>query len=291
MVAGLEREEGEKIMDMKGYYKDKVCIVTGGNSGIGFALSEELLRRSATVYMAGRNPSKLAAAAEVLKDHGERVRTIVVDVTKQEEVQQAIERTAAEAGRLDMLFNNAGIGGTIQFEKATLQDWRTIIDTNTWSVIYGVYAAVPIMLRQGSGHIVNTSSIAGIVPFPMQGLYALTKFGVTGLTECLRYEYAEKGIRFSTICPSNIATPIFKKSIDGTVHDQLAIPDDAYPADRAASDVLDRMAMGDGIIIVPEQPGTDFWKGYKAGNPEMEAFLMKMAHDRRESLETRGTYF
>lgn len=278
-------------MEENNYYQGKIGIVTGGNSGIGYALCEELLRRGATVYMAGRDPTKVAAAAGALAEFGDRVRTIVVDVTRQEQVQQAIEGTVAEAGRLDLLFNNAGIGGTIPFENATLQDWKTIIDTNVWSVIFGVHAAVPIMLRQGSGHIVNTSSVAGIVPFPMQGLYALTKFGVSGLTECLRYEYAEKGLRFSTICPSNIATPIFKKSIDGTVHDQLTIPDDAYPANRAASDILDAVAGGAGIIVVPEQPGTDLWKGYQAGDPEMEALLMKMAHDRRESFETRGTYF
>ena len=72
-----------------------------------------------------------------------------------------MKSTAAEAGRLDMLFNNAGVGGTLQFETATLEDWKTIIDTNLWSVIYGVHAAVRIMLKQGFGHIVNTSSISG----------------------------------------------------------------------------------------------------------------------------------
>lgn len=81
------------------------------------------------------------------------------------------------------------------------------MDTNLWSVIYGVHAALPIMLKQGSGHIVNTSSIAGIIPPPQQALYCATKYGVTGLTEALRYEFAEKGLRFSTICPANIATP------------------------------------------------------------------------------------
>ncbi|HOT94506.1 MAG TPA: SDR family oxidoreductase [Methanoregulaceae archaeon] len=273
------------------YYQEKTCIVTGGNSGIGYALCEELLRRGANVYMAGRDPSKVAAAARALGDHGERLRTLIVDVTKQDQVQRAIEGAAGEAGRLDLLFNNAGIGGTIQYEKATLEDWKTIIDTNVWSVIYGVHAAVPIMLRQGAGHIVNTSSIAGIVPPPMQALYSLTKFGVTGLTECLRYEYAEKGIRFSTICPANIATPIFKKSIDGTVHEQLGIPDDAYPVEKAVNEILDKVAAGAGIIVVPEKPWTSMWRKYWAGDPEIEEFLLKMAHDRRESFETKGTYY
>jgi len=274
-----------------GYYRGKVCIVTGANSGIGYAISEGLLERGAIVYMAGRSPEKVAKAAGQLAAHGDRVRQLVMDVTDREQVQRGIEGTAAKAGSLDFLFNNAGVGGTIPFELATLEDWKTIIDTNIWSVVYGVHAAVPIMLRQGSGHIVNTSSIAGIVPPPFQALYCLTKYAVTGLTESLRYEYAEKGLHFSTVCPANIATPIFNKGIDGQARGELRIPADAYPADKAASLVLDRVAEHRGIIVVPEDPYTDQWKGYVLGKPEAEEMLLQMAHDRREAFEKTGTYF
>jgi NAD(P)-dependent dehydrogenase (short-subunit alcohol dehydrogenase family) len=211
------------------YYKDRVCIVTGANSGIGYAISEELLKRGATVYMAGRSPEKIAKAVGQLAAFGDRVKPLIMDVTIQEQVKRGIEATAEKAGKLDILFNNAGVGGTMPFERATLEDWKTIIDTNLWSVIYGVHTAVPIMLKQGFGHVVNTSSIAGIVPPPFQALYSLTNYGVTGLTECLRYEYADRGLYFSTICPANIATPIFNKGIDGQAHGELRIPDDAYP--------------------------------------------------------------
>ncbi len=278
-------------MSNQDYYTDRICIVTGANSGIGYALSEELLKRGATVYMLGRDPAKVAAAAGKLAAYGDRVRTLVADVTDQVQVQKAIEGTAAEAGRLDMLFNNAGIGGTVQFEKATLEDWKKIIDTNVWSVIYGVHAAFPIMLRQGSGHIVNTSSVAGIFPPPFQALYSLTKFGVTGMTECLRYEFAEKGLHFSTVCPSNIATPIFQRTADGPVNEKAPIPEDAYPADRTAVEILDAVAERKGVIVVPEQPGTDLWRGWATGKPETEALLVQMAHDRRVSYETKGSYF
>ncbi|QYZ78086.1 SDR family oxidoreductase [Methanofollis formosanus] len=276
---------------MDEYYTGKIAIVTGANSGIGYAVSEELLKRGATVYMAGRNPEKIARAAEQLSAYGERVRTLVMDVTKQEQVQKGIEETAAEAGRLDFLFNNAGVGGTLPFEQVTLEDWKTIIDTNLWSVIYGVHFAVPIMLRQGSGHVVNTSSIAGIIPPPFQALYSLTKYGVTGMTECLKYEFAEKGLHFSTICPANIATAIFNKSIDGKTHGELRIPDDAYPVEKAAAFILDRVAEQKGIIIVPEDPNTDVWKGYVLGDREVEERLFQMARDRREAFEKGGTYF
>lgn len=258
------------------YYKDKICIVTGANSGIGYALSEELLERGAIVYMAGRNPERVAKAAENLSRFGDRVHTIIVDVTVQEQVENAINNTVAETGRLDFLFNNAGVGGTLQFETATLEDWENIINVNLWSVIYGVNTAVPIMLKQGSGHIINTSSIAGLVPIPFQALYSLTKFGVTGMTECLRYEYADKGLHFYTVCPGNIATPIFKKTINGTTHDEIKIPDDAYPADKAAKLILDRVSENKGIIVVPEEPYTTYWKIYRQQSEETEKMELQI---------------
>jgi NAD(P)-dependent dehydrogenase (short-subunit alcohol dehydrogenase family) len=269
------------------YYKDKISIVTGGNSGIGYALCEELLKRGSIVYMLGRNPQRVADAAKQLSEYGDKIHTLIADVTVQEQVENAIKNTVAEEGRLDFLFNNAGIGGTLQFETATLDDWKTIIDVNLWSVIYGVDAAVPIMLEQGFGHVINTSSISGIVPIPFQALYSVTKFGVTALTECLKYEYAEKGLRFSTVCPANIATPIFKKDVEGKVHDELKIPDDAYPVDKTANIILDRAAEGKGIIIIPEE-NIRWWERYVLGKDEE---LFQMAHERRESYEKKGTYY
>ena len=270
-------------MSSSDYYKDKICIVTGGNSGIGYALCEELLKRGAVVYMGGRNPEKVAHAAGQLSEHGDRIQTVILDVTKQEQVQNAIEDTAAKEGKLDILFNNAGVGGTLPFTTATLEDWKTIIDTNLWSVIYGVHTAVPIMLKQGFGHIVNTSSIAGIVPPPFQALYSLTKYGVTGLTECLRYEYADKGLHFSTICPAFVATPILNKGIDGKPKGELKIPKDAYPADKTAVDSLNKVAEHKGIIVIPEKPNTELWQDYVLGKGD--EFLLNLARERRADYE------
>ncbi len=266
------------------YFKNKICLVTGANSGIGFALSEELLKRGATVYMAGRNPEKIAAAAGQLSAYKEKVRTIVVDVTKQEQVQKVIEQTAAEAGRLDLLFNNAGILLMALFETATLDEWKVIVDTNLWSVIYGVHAALPIMLRQGSGHIVNTSSVGGIIPYPMQALYNTTKFAVTGLSESLRFEYAEKGVYFSTICPGPVATPIYEKRL-GRPDDNMKTPGDAISPAIAAPFVLDRVAERKGIIIVPEGFHDILWNKYVNGDSTAEEMFVAHAHNRRVALE------
>ncbi|MDD1709469.1 MAG: SDR family oxidoreductase [Methanoregulaceae archaeon] len=276
-------------MENKGYYQDKICIVTGANSGIGYAVSEELLKRGATVYLAGRDQKKISAAAGQLSAFQDHVYTLLVDITKQEQVQSAIDRTAAEAGRLDMLFNNAGIFKPMLFETGTLDDWKSMIDTNLWSVIYGVQAVIPIMLRQGSGHIVNTSSLAGLVPYPMQVIYDTTKYAVVGMSESLRYEYAEKGIRVSVICPGDIATPVFSKIIDSQGQ-RAAIPEEAYPVDKAASYILDHVAEGDGRIIVPYEPNHLIYGGYILGDKNVEEFLLKHAHDHRVRFEKEGRF-
>jgi NAD(P)-dependent dehydrogenase (short-subunit alcohol dehydrogenase family) len=276
-------------MNQNAYYQDKICIVTGANSGIGYALSEELLNRGATVYMAGRNPEKVAKAADQFAARKDRVHTLIVDVTKQEQVQKAIEDTAAEAGRLDMLFNNAGVFKPLLFETATLEDWKDDIDINLWSVIYGVHAAVPIMLKQGFGHIVNTSSLSGLVPYPMQVIYNATKFAIVGLSESLRYEYAEKGLHFSVVCPGDIATPVFSKVVDSKGRG-TKIPRDAYPADKAACDILDGVTERQGRIIVPYEPNHLLYGGYVLGNEQVEDFLLKHAHDHRILFETEGRF-
>lgn len=278
---------GSLSMSNSNYYKGKICIVTGGNSGIGYALCEELLKRDSVVYMAGRSPKKVKKAVQKLSS--DSVHSLIMDVTKQEQVQKAIDDTAREAGRLDMLFNNAGIFKPMLFERATLEDWKSMLDTNLWSVIYGVHAALPIMLKQGSGHIVNTSSLAGLVPYPMQVIYDTSKYAVVGLSESLRYEYSEKGIYFSVICPGDIATPIFRKIIDSE-GEGASIPEEAYPVNEAVSYSLDRVAEGKGRIIVPEQPNSDIYGGYILGNQQVEEFLLKHAHDHRMRFEKEGRF-
>jgi NADP-dependent 3-hydroxy acid dehydrogenase YdfG len=271
------------------YYKDKVCIVTGGNSGIGYSLCEELLKREAIVYMVGRNPQKVKDAAKKLSEYGDQIQTLIVEVTDQKQVEKTIKDTSVNEGKLDMLFNNAGIFKPMLFETATLEDWKSMIETNLWSVIYGVHAALPIMLKQGSGHIINTSSIAGLVPYPMQVIYDSTKYAVVGLSESLRYEYSEKGINFSVICPGNIATPIFSKVTD---NDGIGaqIPEEAYPVNEAVSYSLDRVAERKGRIIVPEDPNNDIYGGYIMGNQQVEEFLLKHAHDHRILFEKEGRF-
>lgn len=268
-------------MGVDDYFKDKCCLVTGANSGIGYAISEALLEKGAIVFMAGRNLESLESAAKNLEAYSGKIRISLVDVTKQPEVDKAVQDMVAQEGRIDFLFNNAGIGGTMPTVDATIEHWKSIIDVNLWSVIYGINAALPVMRLQGGGHIVNTSSIAGLVPFPFQALYCTTKYAVVGMSESMRYEFAEECIHFSVTCPSAVVSRIWKKPILGPVHEEVEAPEDAIPAEEAARIILEGVAEKKGIIVVPEQPGGWIWHEYCNSSEDAEDFLMKMAHERR----------
>ncbi|MCU0528870.1 MAG: SDR family oxidoreductase [Cyanobium sp. Prado107] len=268
-------------MNVKTHFRDKGCIVTGAASGIGLALTEALLEAGAFVFMADLDQERLATAMKELADHSERVQSMVVDVTSLEQVQRMVEEAAARHGSLDVLFNNAGIGGTEPIWKATLEHWRRILDINLWSVIYGVHATLPIMRRQGHGHIVNTSSIAGLIPFPFQALYCTTKYAVAGLSESLRFELADEGIHVSVVCPGNVISRIW-----GSMNP----PEDAIPAAAAAKTILEGVANHDGIITLPESI-SQLWRQYWASPESSENFLMEMARQRQNSFRTKGTYY
>lgn len=276
----MKKKGGVKI-GVNEYFKDKCCLVTGANSGIGYAISEALLEKEAIVFMAGRNAESLESAAKNLDAYAGQIHILLVDVTKQPEVDKAIQDMITQEGRIDFLFNNAGIGGTMPTADATLEHWQSIIDVNLWSVIYGIEAALPIMRIQGGGHIVNTASIAGLIPFPFQALYCATKYAVVGMSESMRYEFAEEGIHFSVACPSAVVSQIWKKPILGPIHEEVQAPEDAIPAEEAAQIILQGVADKKGIILVPEQPCGWLWHEYCNSSEAAEDFLLKMAHDRR----------
>ncbi len=261
------------------HFGGKVCVVTGAASGIGFAVSEALLRAGATVVLADRDAGQLASAVDRLRGHDGRVHSVPVDVTSQPQVQELVDGTGSRHGSLDFLFNNAGVGGTLPIAEATLEHWRRIVDLNLWGVIYGVHAALPVMRRQGSGHIVNTASLAGLVPFPYQSLYCTTKYGVVGMSECLRYELAADGIKVSVVCPGNVVSRIFSTTIMGEVLDTKP-PEDAIPAEEAARIILAGVANGEGIIAFPDKP-RELWRRYASSPQDVEGYLRDLADQRR----------
>lgn len=194
-------------MSPAGSFRDRVAIVTGGASGIGRAIGAELVRRGAAVVLADIDGEGAAEAAASMQPAG-AARGKRTDVTDSGAVAELVNETAREHGRLDLLFNNAGIVTFGEVRDMALADWNAMIDVNLRGVVHGVAAAYPLMIRQGSGHIVNTASAAGLGPTPAGTCYAATKHAVVGLSTSLRAEAVRFGVRVSVVCPGFIDTPI-----------------------------------------------------------------------------------
>jgi len=195
-----------------GIFVDKIVIITGGASGIGRALGEELSRRRAQVILADVNTKLLEEVANSITEAGGRAKTVTLDVSDFEAVKKLVDDTVAQYGRLDYIFNNAGIGVGGEARDVSIDDWRRVIDVNLYGAVNGVTAAYPVMVKQGFGHIINTASLAGLIPLPGEVSYSASKYGIVGLSNALRVEGADLGVKVSVVCPGFIETPIFYNS-------------------------------------------------------------------------------
>lgn len=246
-------------------YSGATAIVTGGASGIGRALAEELAKRGCEVVLADRQievAEKVASGIRTLV--GGKATAVKLDVTDFPALQRLVHDIIERTGRLDYMFNNAGIaiGGSVQ--DYGIQDWNQIIDVNLRGVVNGVQAAYCIMVKQGFGHIVNTASMAGLMPSPGAVAYSMTKHAVVGLSRSLRAEAAILGIRVSVLCPGVIRTPILdgggkygKMLIDIPKEKVRQMWERFRPMSPSlfAEKVIDSVAKNKPIIVVPS-----WWK-------------------------------
>jgi NAD(P)-dependent dehydrogenase (short-subunit alcohol dehydrogenase family) len=186
------------------------AIITGGASGIGRALAEELARRGCEVVLADLQIELAEEVASEIRVSGGKAKAVKIDVTDFPAMEQLVQETVKRTGRLDYIFNNAGIviGGHVNHYG--IEDWNQIVDVNLRGVINGIQASYKIMMAQGFGHIVNTASMAGLMPGPGNVAYTTTKHAVVGLSKSLRAEAAQMGVRVSVICPGVIRTPILE---------------------------------------------------------------------------------
>ena len=189
-------------------YKDAVAIITGGASGIGRALGKALAKRGCSVVLADIQLEMAQSVVKEIESTGGSATTAKLDVTDAQAVNNLLQETFEAHGRVDYMFNNAGIALNGKFHDFAMSDWRRFIDINLLGVVHGTYAAHSIMAKQGFGHIINTASTAGIFPWPTTIAYTATKHAVVGLTTAIRAELAGSGITTSVLCPGTIQTPI-----------------------------------------------------------------------------------
>ena len=189
--------------------KDKVVIVTGASSGIGYETSLAFAREGAKMVIAARREERLRQLAARIEEAGGEALVVPTDVTKREQVERLVQAAVDRFDRVDVLVNNAGFGLGATIEQTSEQDFRDLWETNVLGVFYGMQAVLPIMRRQGSGHIINVSSAAGRVAYPGMGAYAATKHAVIALTTVLRAEVADARIHVSAVLPVGTSTEFF----------------------------------------------------------------------------------
>ncbi len=234
-------------------YAASVAVVTGAASGIGLALSRELVHRGASVALLDNDVERLDRSVRALDARSGAVLGLHCDVTDRKALAEAMAKTRQALGPIHYFLNNAGVGGTLAFARATDEHWRRILDVNLLGVIHGTTTAFEIMASQGFGHIVNVSSIAGLLPIPGQALYNTTKFAVVGLSLSLYHELAAYGIHLTLVCPGPVVTPIWGKPIIGPAvpTDTWRVPTGAVEPGAAAAKILDGVAANRRLIVFP----------------------------------------
>jgi NAD(P)-dependent dehydrogenase (short-subunit alcohol dehydrogenase family) len=235
-----------------------VALVTGGGSGIGRQLSLEMSKRGAKVIITDVNAEQAASAAAAC---GADAETHFLDVRDANAFNELVNKVYEKHKRIDFLFNNAGIGVGGEVYEITHAHWDRIIDINIKGVINGVLAVYPIMIKQGSGHIINTASLAGLGPAPLLAPYSMTKHAVVGLSTSLRIEAVKYGVNVNVLCPAAIETPILESMNPA---DLPAIPwkpnirrfltklgGPPYPVEKLATDALAAIEKNTPVIVIP----------------------------------------
>ncbi len=236
----------------------KVAFITGGASGIGAALAAEMVGRGATVWIADRQVGPAEELAQRLNSAGGEAHAVELDVRSYSSFEGAVAEALQKSGRIDYLFNNAGIGVGGEVDSYSLDDWTDVLDVNLRGVIHGIQVVYPIMIKQRSGHIVNTASIAGLITTVGQGSYTATKHAVVGLSKTLRLEAERHGIQVSVLCPGVIRTPMltgprYGRNNNLSDEDLVKFGEAARPMapEKFAERAIPAVLRGNAIIVLP----------------------------------------
>jgi len=278
---GARAGKGEEMKDLAG----KVAVVTGAASGIGRATALAFAAGGSDVLVSDINEVGLGDVEASIRNLGRKVAAVRTDVSKAGDVEAMIQKALSEFGRIDILMNNAGIGLTGEMRFLSLEDWQRIVGINLWGPIYGIHFALPHMIRQRSGHIVNVASSAGLIASPGMSAYSTTKFGIVGLSEVLRTELARFGIGVTVVCPGFVRTNIFQTTVIRGAKD----PEEArklpswlgIPPEACARDIVGAVRKNRFLII----PGPEMKVVYafkRFAPPFYRGFIRLMARRIRE---------
>ena len=261
------------------YFAGKTAVVTGAASGIGLALVEELLQcGAAKVVMADINPERLKEhETRLRKEYGNRAKGIPCDVTAEENVRRMIDESGIFfGGRFDLLFNNAGAGFGGAFDDLSNADWTAAFELNFYGALYGMRAALPVMVKQGSGQIVNIISGIAFSPMAYQSRYAATKAALNALSLALRTEYWDNNIKISSATPGTTATAIWGS---------LEAPKTAQTAHQSASRILNGVANNDRLICGDDGDAKGAEECYSYAVREgVDQYLLHVARERRKGI-------
>ena len=208
---------------------EKIAIVTGSSSGIGFETSLALAREGYFTYATMRDLGKAQEIKKISKDEGLPLKVIELDVDNEQSTENAIKSIIDEKGRVDVLVNNAGWGLWGTAEDVSLDEFREQFETNFFSVVRMIQKIAPVMRKQGSGNIVNISSVAGRIGFPVSTAYISSKFALEGLSESIRFELGQFGVNVIIIEPGVIKTKFFdsmrtaKKADEGETYRDITL--------------------------------------------------------------------
>ncbi len=226
--------------------KDNVIIITGGASGLGYATALELAAKGANITLVDYNPEALKTAkTEIEKEFpGVQLLTVVADVSKQEQVKNYVDETLKTFGRIDGLYNNAGIEGKqAPMVEYDVDIFKKVMDINILGVYYGMRYVIPVMKQQGYGRIVNVSSVGGIRGVVNQTAYVASKHAVTGMTKNAAIEYGKDGILTNAIAPGAILTPM----VEGAF--KQVNPDDPKAAEKEYAQRNPTRALGKPVDV------------------------------------------
>lgn len=239
-------------------FKDKVILITGGSRGLGLVLAREFAFEGAKIAICARNGEELLDAKHELENYGAEVFDAICDLRDQSQVNQFVEDVCMRFGRIDVLVNDAGVIQVGPLEVQTQSDFEEAMAIHFWAPFYTMTAVVPVMKRQGSGRIVNISSIGGKIAVPHLAPYCASKFALVGLSKAMRVELSKDNIFVTTVCPGLMRTGSHVNALFKGQNEKEfawfsignALPFSSVSAENAALQIINAARNGDAELII-----------------------------------------